>query len=93
MAMKSTDYDERIERGEAQIKKWKAERKKLATKEAKEAKRLADKKRDEDLRQKGHEFEDIEQWMKSCTITLEGGEKLTIWEWYQRDGRNAKDSQ
>ena len=34
MAMKSTDYNERIERAEAQLKKWKAEKKRLATKEA-----------------------------------------------------------
>jgi|GEM_PF-3593483 len=33
MAMKSTDYNERIERAEAQLKKWKAEKKRLATKE------------------------------------------------------------
>ena len=72
MAMKSTDYNERIERAEAQLKKWKAEKKKLATKEAKAAQREAEAKRDEDLRQKGYQYEDIEHWMKSRTITIDG---------------------
>ena len=90
MAMKSTDYNERIERAEAQLKKWKAEKKRLATKEAKAAQREAEAKRDEDLRQKGYQYEDIEHWMKSRTITIDG-QRLTLWEWYQRERRDAGD--
>lgn len=86
MAMKSTDYDERIERAKAQIRKWQAEKKKLATKEAKAAQREAEAKRDAELRQKGYEFEDIENWMQARTITIDGA-KQTLWEWYQRDRR------
>ena len=90
MAMKSTDYDERIERAEAQLKKWRAEKKKLATKEAKAAQREAEAKREAELRQKGFEFEDIENWMQSRTITIDGA-KMTLWEWYQRERRDAGD--
>lgn len=90
MAMKSTDYDERIERAKAQLRKWQAEKKKLATKEAKAAQREAEAKRDAELRQKGYEFEDIENWMQSRTITIDG-QRLTLWEWYQRDGHDAGD--
>ena len=90
MAMKSTDYNERIERAEAQLKKWKAEKKRLATKEAKAAQREAEAKRDEELRQKGYQCEDIENRMKSRTITADG-QKLTLWEWYQRERRDAGD--
>ena len=90
MAMKSTDYNERIERAEAQLKKWKAEKKRLATKEAKAAQREAEAKRDEELRQKGYQCEDIENWMKSRTITADG-QKLTLCEWYQRERRDADD--
>jgi SOS response regulatory protein OraA/RecX len=88
--MKSTDYDERIERAEAQLKKWRAEKKKLATKEAKAAQREAEAKREAELRQKGFEFEDIENWMQSRTITIDGA-KMTLWEWYQRERRDAGD--
>ena len=77
MAMKSTDYDERIERAKAQLRKWQAEKKKLATKEAKAAQREAEAKRDAELRQKGYEFEDIENWMQSRTITIDGA-KMTL---------------
>ena len=90
MAMKSTDYNERIERAEAQLKKWKAEKKRLATKEAKAAQREAEAKRDEELRQKGYQYEDLENWMKSRSITIDG-QRLTLWEWYQQDGRDAGD--
>ena len=88
MAMKSTDYDERIERAEAQLKKWKAEKKKLATKEAKAAQREAEAKRDEELREKGYQYEELENWMKSRTINAEG-RKVSLWEWYQRERRDA----
>ena len=91
MAMKSTDYNERIERAEAQLKKWKAEKKRLATKEAKAAQREAEAKRDEELRQKGYKYEDLENWMKSRSITIDG-QRLTLWEWYQQDGRDAGDN-
>ena len=62
----------------------------LATKEAKAAQREAEAKRDEELRQKGYQCEDIENWMKSRTITADG-QKLTLWEWYQRERRDAGD--
>ena len=88
MAMKSTDYDERIERAEAQLKKWKAEKKKLATKEAKAAQREAEAKRDEELREKGYQYEELENWMKSRTINAEG-RKVSLWEWYHRSHQSC----
>ena len=57
---------------------------------AKAAQREAEAKRDEELRQKGYQCEDIENWMKSRTITADG-QKLTLWEWYQRERRDAGD--
>ena len=89
--MKSTDYDAKIEKAEAQLKEWKAQRRKLATKEAKAARIAAERQRTEDLLNKGIQYEDLEQWMKSNTITINGS-SLTIWEWYQRGKRQTENN-
>ncbi len=78
MAMKPTDYDERIKRAEAQLKKWKADKKRLSTKETKAAQREAEAKRDEELRQEGYQFENLENWMKSRTIDAEGAQAFSV---------------
>lgn len=87
----TSDYDARIDKAEKQIKEWKAQRRKLATKEAKAAQREAERQRDEDLRNKGIQYEDIEQWMKSNTITISGS-SMTIWEWYHRGKRQTENN-
>ena len=86
--MKSSDYDARIDKAEKQLKEWKAKRRELATKEAKVAKKAAEAKRLEELQDKGIQYEDIEEWMKANTITIDGM-KITVWQWYDRRNSNS----
>lgn len=86
--MKSSDYDARIDKAEKQLKEWKAKRRELATKEAKAAKKAAEAKRLEELQDKGIQYEDIEEWMKANTITIDGM-KITVWQWYDRRNSNS----
>ena len=86
--MKSSDYDARIDKAEKQLKEWKAKRRALATKEAKDAKKAAEAKRLEELYDKGIQYEDIEEWMKANTITIDGM-KITVWQWYKRGNSNS----
>ena len=85
--MKSSDYDARIDKAEKQLKEWKAKRRELATKEAKAAKKAAEAKRLQELQDKGIQYEDIEEWMKANTITIDGM-KITVWQWYERRNSN-----
>ena len=87
--MKSSDYDARIDKAEKQLKEWKAKRRELATKEAKVAKKAAEAKRLEELQDKGIQYEDIEEWMKANTITIDGM-KITVWQWYERRNSNPE---
>ncbi len=86
--MKSSDYDARIDKAEKQLKEWKAARRKLATKEAKAAREAAEAKRLEELQDKGIQYEDIEEWMKANSITIDGM-KITVWQWYERRNSNS----
>lgn len=84
--MKSNDYDERIERTEAQLKKWKSERRALATKEARAAKKEAERKETERLIEQGLEADSVFAWMRNTTVN-NGNETITLWKWWEQTQR------
>lgn len=88
--MKSTDYDEKILRYEQQLKKWKAERKHLASKEAKEAKKESERRETERLLALGSEADLAFAWMRDTTIRQKNGERISVWQWYEQSSQRNK---
>lgn len=87
--MRSQDYDEKIQRAEEQLKKWRSERKRLRSKEVRKAAAEAERARQEELMRCGEEVQAYRDWMQDMTITQDG-RTLTVMQWYEQTRRKQQ---